>query len=58
MNLAIRYTGRAGGAFLAYKYLSGRVGGGALGQVACAALGWLAGGFVADVIAAKVDGAP
>jgi hypothetical protein len=54
MDMAIRYGGRAGGAFLAYKFLGSKVGGGTLGLAAVVALGWLAGGFVADMAAAKV----
>ena len=54
MHMAIQYGGRGAGAFLAYRYLASKVGGGTLGTVAVVALGWLAGGFAADLIAAKV----
>jgi len=53
MDMAIRYGGRAGGAFLAYKFLGGKVGGGTLGLVAVVALGWLAGGVAGDLAASK-----
>jgi hypothetical protein len=54
MQPVIQYGGRAAGAYFALKLLAGRVGGGALGAVAVIALGWLAGGLVADAVAKQV----
>lgn len=54
MQMAIQYGARGAGAFLAYRFISHKVGGGMLGTVAVVALGWLAGGFAGDLIATKV----
>lgn len=54
MDLAMKYGGRAGGAYLAWRFLGKSVGGGMVGTAAVLALGWVAGGLVADQIAAKV----
>ncbi len=54
MDYAIRYGGRAAGAYLAYKYGAKHMPGGTVGFLAAIVLGWLAGGYVTDQIAARV----
>jgi hypothetical protein len=54
MNMAIRYAGRAAGAFLAWKLAAKKVPGGKWGALVVIAVGWLAGGLAADAAASKV----
>lgn len=54
MKMIAQYSGRGAGAFLAYKFLAPKVGGGMIGLAAVVALGWLAGGIVGDLAASKV----
>lgn len=51
-TLAIRYGGRVGGALLAWRAFGHK--GGTWGAVAAVALGWVAGGFAADMVAERV----
>jgi len=48
-DMVIKYGGRAAGAFLAHRFV--KLGGGLLGTAGVIAIGWLAGGFVADYFA-------